>query len=70
MILSLFFMKLMETDISIEFPALMSLLLRFFKDIYFHIYVYEIIKNDCIVKHHKIVDQRNRKMKRNKLILL
>lgn len=30
MILSLFFMKLMETDISIEFPALMSLFLRFF----------------------------------------
>lgn len=31
-ILSLFFMKLMETDISIEFPALKSSFLRHFKD--------------------------------------
>jgi len=50
---SLFFMKFMETHISIEYPALMSLFSSFFKGIYFHIYIYEITKNNCIVKHHK-----------------
>lgn len=39
---ALFLLKLMETDIFIEFLALKI-----------HIYIYVITKNDCFVKCHK-----------------